>query len=260
MDNTGGQFGQEYPLNSKSRIYKINKKIHQMEKLKAQCYILFFLTTTVYSWGQSNKLNMGIEGGPSSIFLIENNSNSTPLKTKPNNIGYSGGLFLQYKVNNLLTIRTSISYERKGNKETFDSLSYTGSTIISTIQKNTNLDYLIMPILVRANFGRQIQFFINGGPYLAYLIKQATVIKLNNVPKQEFNLQYGFKFDYGISTGMGLSFPINEQFSASLEVRNNLGLRNLDNYERSKTNSTNILLGLNYHFTKFKKRRNWHYN
>jgi hypothetical protein len=113
-----------------------------------------------------------------------------------------------------------------------------------------------MPILVRSNFGRQIQFFINGGPYLEYLIQQAVIIELYNFPKQEFNLKYGFKFDCRISTGMRLSFPVNKEFSSSLEVRNNLGFGNLNNYERLKANSTNILLGLNYHFTKLKKRKN----
>lgn len=121
-----------------------------------------------------------------------------------------------------------------------------------TITINTNFDYLTLPILVRATFGKKVQFFLNAGPYFGYLIKQTFVSKGTNFPTTTSdNTSLDKRFDTGISTGLGISVPIKTKFAFSFEIRNNLGLFNVSavpvaNNGTIKTNSTNFLLGFTY--------------
>ena len=58
--------------------------------------------------------------------------------------------------------------------------------------------------------------------------------------------------DMGITAGIGLAIPINDKFSLSAEIRNNLGLTNISKSSSvtNKTNSTNLLIGVTYKFGK----------
>ena len=134
---------------------------------------------------------------------------------------------------------------------TSESVDING-TRVGEISTYTKFDYLTFPILVRATFGKKVQYFVNAGPYFGYLIKQTFVTKGDNFPTTTTdNTSFDKRFDTGISTGLGLSIPIKSKFAFSLELRNNLGLYNVTDLPVTnsvivKTNSTNILLGFTY--------------
>jgi hypothetical protein len=200
---------------------------------------------------QENRFDIGVEGSPSLIFLWGNDIFRDFHKPT---IGFSVGLFFQFNFPKIISLRTNIAYERKGTvvKE------ITTTTIdqpIDNVRMRTNDDYLIFSLLVRATFGKKIQFFVNVGPYFGYLIKQTYVTKFkkDNIPTTErHDGTSTFKrFDTGISTGLGLSVPIKTKFAFSFEVRNNLGLYNVSKFPvinngTIKTNSTNFLVGFTY--------------
>lgn len=218
-----------------------------MIKIKSTLFgLLFIIGATTY--GQTNKFDVGVEGSPS---LISLRGNDFIDEFHESTIGFSGGFFLQYNVNKVVSLRTNIAYERKGSNVSFQ-ISDTNGNFLGEGTNHTNLNYLILPILARATFGERIKYFLNVGPYFGYLINQTVVIKGDNIPTTRDKNMYNLKrFDTGISTGLGLSYPIKTKYALSLEIRNNLGLYNLSavtmpNNESIKTNSVNFLLGLTY--------------
>ena len=224
-----------------------NTKHITMTNIKSIFLVLLLQTVLGTTYGQTNKFDIGVEGGPSLIFLRGNDlidNNHKPA------IGFSGGLFFQYNFKKVVSLRTNIAFERKGSVFTEQSTDINGNPL-GKINTNTNFDYLTFPILVRATFGKRVQYFINAGPYFGYLIKQASVIKGDNVPTITIdNTLLDKRFDIGISAGLGLSLPVKTKFAFSFEVRNNLGLYKVSevpiNNGTIKTNSTNFLLGFTY--------------
>lgn len=200
--------------------------------------------------GQQNKFEIGVEGGPSIIFLRKNINTGELYKPA---FGFSGGIFLQSNFSSIFSIRTNIAFERKGE-------IYTGKYLLGLTMpsRNLNFDYLTLPILVRATLGKKVNYFINAGPFFGYLIKHTAIIKDPNIQQNttDFTNFYN-RFDTGISAGLGISVPIKEKFSISCEIRNNLGLYKISDSpyliasrfpieSTIKTNSTNLLIGLGY--------------
>ncbi|MDR2970481.1 MAG: PorT family protein [Bacteroidales bacterium] len=204
---------------------------------------------------QENKFDIGVECAPSLIFMRGNDMIKNYHKPT---IGFSAGIFFQYNFPKIFSLRTNIAYERKGSvlKDMKDIQITTvdqPSEFVGRATIHTNYDYLTFPILVRATFGKKVNFFVNVGPYFGCLIKQTTVVKIkeSKISQTYEETSYFKRFDIGIATGLGLSVPIKTNFAFSFEVRNNLGLYNVSkipvaNNGTIKTNSTNFLLGFTY--------------
>ena len=219
-----------------------------MTNIKSLFIGLLLLTVETTTYGQTNKIDIGVEGSPSLIFL---RGNDIIKQWHKPTIGFLGGLFFQFNFKKIGSLRTNIAYERKGSIMTAQTTDINGNPL-GEVTTHTNFDYLTLPVLVRATFGKKVQFFVNVGPYFGYLIKQTFVSKGDNIPTTTSDNTYRDKrFDTGISTGLGLSVPIKTKFAFSFEVRNNLGLYNTSavpvaNDGTVKTNSTNFLFGFAY--------------
>ncbi len=205
-----------------------------------------------FTFGQTNKFEVGLELGPSLKSLRGND-----ILDKNNNdlsFGFSSGLTFQYNFPKLVSIRTNISFERKGFTAQ-RSATEQNRNQIGEITFHSNFDYLIIPILGRLTFGKRINFFVNAGSYIGYLIKQTDVTEsFGKYPKTENDNTANYKrTDLGIITGLGARFPIKNKLFLSLEIRNNFGLTNISsvsvmNDGSIKTNSTNLLIGIEYRF------------
>lgn len=208
---------------------------------------VFVLIIGATSYGQPNKFDMGIEGSASLIFLRGNDFIEEHYQP---DIGFSGGLFFQYNFKKILSLRTNVAGERKGamykNQLTNSNGQHIGEETI-----HVKFGYLTVPVLVRASFGKKVQFFVNAGPYFGFLIRQI-------YENQEYNIIADYtednkRFDTGISSGIGIIVPIKTKFAFSFEARNNIGLYNVSdplsivrNPGPIKTNSTNFLFGFTY--------------
>ena len=201
--------------------------------------ILIFIS--FLGFGQSNKLEVQLEGGPSLITVY---GGFYP-DVKPIIKGFSGGLYLNYHINKRFSIKSGISYERKGFGDSFYATLANGQAF-GVLESSRTFDYLILPLLIRTNFGNKIRYFLNGGPYIGYLTSQQSEINLPNSPTITGVKFTDRKFDLGISTGLGSSFPLNELFSISVEARNNLAIISLVNGATINTNSTNFIFGITY--------------
>ena len=200
------------------------------------------------AYGQTNKLDLGIEGGPSVIFLRGNHLID---EFHDPTLGFCGGVFVQYNFSRIASIHTSIFYERKGSASTIQLTDINGSYIAKACV-NTHYDYLTVPILLRASFGSKNQLFLSAGPYFGYLVAQSYTVEADNFqPFAYDDISNDKRFDTGISAGIGMSVPIKTKFDLSFELRNNLGLFNTSavsvvNDGTIRTNSTVLIFGFGY--------------
>jgi hypothetical protein len=200
-----------------------------------------------------NQVDVGITGGPSLISLRGNDY----LKQfgKPA-IGFSGGISFQYNFPKIFQLRTEFNFERKGCIESgeFQFMDSVGNVIGTEKWKgHINFSYMTIPVLLRASYGENIKYFADAGIFFGHLFKQTYV----EGPSTYFQggtfdeTQFDRLYDFGISGGIGLTFPIQQKFSISGEVRDNFGLLNTSavaqvNDGTIKTNSTSLLISFAY--------------
>ena len=218
--------------------------------------LILFSVVASFANGQTdsvperNKFDIGFEGSPSLIFLTGSGVNKDYNKST---IGFAGGFFFQYNFPKTFSIRTNISFERKGEITTgkISLYDFLGNNIGSaTWYDRDNYGYLSMPLLFRVTFGKKINYFINGGPFFSYLISRTSTLKYSSTYPKSTNKDYPLdrRFDAGASLGFGISISIKKQFLISCEIRNNSGLYNICDVPSYtiKSNSTNLLISFAY--------------
>ena len=210
--------------------------------------LLLTISLTSPVFGQQNKLDIGIEGGPS---LTSIRGNKMFKKYNHPTLGYSGGLSFQFNFPKKFSVRTGFAYERKGSVHTIPFTDAYGNTTVQG-KNYSNFDYLVFPVLLHATLGKSMKFFVNSGLFFSYLLKQTFTWQSSYFPKQTGdNTSNDKRFDTGLALGLGFSTPIKDKFSITCEIRNNLGLYNVSAipvFENGtiKTNSTNLLCGFAY--------------
>jgi len=213
--------------------------------------IVILSSLTIVSFGQSNILDIGVEGGLSSASLRGNDYIN---KYHSSRIGYSGGLFVQYNLKKTISFRSGCYYELKGSSLEYQVIDYNGQQI-GAIQGKENFDYLTIPLLIRATLGKKIHYFFNVGPYYSLLQKQTVHTEsFQDYLETTINQTNNFKkIEIGISCGFGLSYILINKYAFSFEARNNLGITNTWNFSEAndgviKTNALIFLFGFSYKF------------
>jgi len=212
--------------------------------MKRTVLVLLFLSVcSLPSFSQRSplsKIEIGLEGGPN-FTAIYGASEITDFYTI--GFGFCSGVSFQANFSSLLSLRTNLSFERKVQQVKGD-LIFTDDLgkEIGPGRVHSNLDYLIIPVLIRFNFGNHVRFYANIGPYLGFLLQAKTVI---NIPEQQkiTDTKEGGQIDFGISAGLGMAIPIQDKFSLTFEARNNLGLLPVFKGGKLKTNAIDFLVG-----------------
>lgn len=220
---------------------------------------LFFtiILITFKTAAQDSKLKFGIQGGLnySSFRGYESYADDTP------GFAYLFGASFQYQFKENLSLKVDINYERKRqiSKVTVELSEYDmGSPVLIPrtyhIKINTYRNYLVLPIMLKYNFSSSKSFYINGGPFLGYLIKSGTKASGINEPgitNDDVDTKYFKSLDYGLSAGLGKEFELNGNHHIHVELRENLGLANTSkgegiNNATVKTNSLNLIVGYTF--------------
>ncbi|TSJ40104.1 porin family protein [Fluviicola chungangensis] len=225
--------------------------------MKSTLIILSFLSigiTSVYAQS-SNRYDWGIEGGPNfSTMIVKNNPYVNP---KPAIFG-SGGFIFQYNTKKILSFKTGFSFQQKGAQSENAIFTNAQGDYIGTGKSISTYDYITLPLLVKASFGKKVQFFVNAGPYGGFLLAQTDRWKLSGYPdhvtKNDF--KYLKRWDFGFAGGIGVSIPIKEVWAISVEARNYSGILNLNtagvemqvqgNGSKIYTNTTDLRIGVVY--------------
>jgi hypothetical protein len=204
------------------------------KKLIFSFVIVFY---SLFGFTQNTRFSTGIEGGAGLICLKEPNNNYFEYP----GIGFSAGIFIQYNAKKIFSLKLASSFERKGKWDV----------------SHLNLNYLVVPLLFRAEIGSKTKGFIDAGPYCAYLME--AYLTADYYEGHGNYMKYLNQFDAGISAGLGINIPIEKIFSISIELRNNFGLYQIvtreeseEHYYEWKTYSTNLLISFSYNFSKRK--------
>lgn len=218
-----------------------------MSSLKLLLFNLFALTLLLLSvnlFAQTFKWELGMEGG-AGIRTLRIDPKYPSLEAKTG-ISYTAGIAGQYNLSDMWSVKLGTAYERKG--------ADIKRTDIPT-QGKVNIDYISMPLLLKAKFGNKIKFFANAGPYLSILLSSKNKLDAySNVPEIVTNTDSTTEStDFGISAGIGVEIPVGQCGAFTIEVRDNFGLKNISksnetNAPEIKLNTANLMIGYVFKF------------
>lgn len=162
-------------------------------------------------------------------------------------IGYLVGISIDYYLNQNLSLKTNINYERKIQKFKVTSFSFDAEEIGNEHFRKI-YDYINLPILLKYEFGNS-KFFVNGGPFLNFL--------LNSKIKPNSSYDFGDsstaqkEIDFGLSIGIGTNISLNEKNDLTIEIRDDFGMIDTGGVPKHidgtvKTNAIKLILGWNF--------------
>jgi len=224
-----------------------------MKKITFLLFTIFLITFKTAA--QDSKFKFGVQGGLnySSFRGYENYADNNP------GFAYLFGASFQYQIKENLSLKVDINFERKSQITKFTTELIYSSPIsipeIYHVRINSYRNYVVLPIMIKYNFTRNKNFYINGGPFLGYLIKAGLKTSGINAPgintDDTDNTKYYKSLDYGLSAGVGKEFKLNNNHQIYIELRENLGLANTSKNEGIynaiiKTNSLNLIVGYTF--------------
>lgn len=213
---------------------------------------LLFVMLYQSGFSQVSAYELGAECGPSMASIRGNTTISTFHEPK---LAYSFGVFGQYHFKKLISLKTGLYFEEKGSNAEVPVQNQFG--IIENVTIKESFKYLSLPFLVKASFGRRLICFINAGPSIGFLLSaKQTIEAFNGQPEQTSDFtDFMNRTEMALSGGIGLSYPLFDQFVFSFELRDNLGLSNISSTLSSdnskiQSNTLNALIGISYQFKK----------
>ncbi|HEX8017990.1 MAG TPA: porin family protein [Flavobacterium sp.] len=221
---------------------------------------ILFLLTSFLNYSQDSKIKYGIQAGlnysdfrgydiPDGLDFFYSDSPA---------FAFLGGINFEYQIKERLSLKLEINYERKSQKLHTKYQIINETPIIDDeigefeVKAKRNYDYLVLPLMVKYNFGNKNSFYVNGGPFIGYLLKSNLEDKEYEngslASRTEETTNNNNRTDLGLSIGLGKSIKINEKNSIFIEIRENLGLSNTSKYKvwgngEIKTNSFNLIVG-----------------
>lgn len=199
---------------------------------KYQLLLCLLILCSYQAFSQNSKWSVGIEGGPGLRTL---KSKNTYYSQGTYSLNYTFGDFIEYHFKGKFSLKADLLLEKKGGRTYIPNLP-------AGIKTFFNTNYLVIPLLGKFSFGHKLKLFVNAGPYVGILLGQGP----NDAPIENFDL--------GLTTGMGLTVPLNEHIFINTEIRNNLGLYNINTFLNSpdtpsvKNITFNLLTGIGYRF------------
>lgn len=161
-------------------------------------------------------------------------------------VGYLVGVTLDYYLDQNLSLKSNINYERRIKKLQLTYYNYdaeeTGKENFREITQFINL-----PVLLKYEFLNS-RFFINGGGFLNYV--------LDNNYKPEYPIdninEYTGKnnIDYGFSAGAGINIFLDKKNWLILEIRDDFGIADIGGVPQNiggklQTNAIKLILSWN---------------
>lgn len=192
------------------------------------------------------------------------------------------GLFAEFKLGPNFSLRAEVNYDSQGGKwdgmqpviiDLPDLVLSPDLLLYADFCNESILDYLELPLLAELTWGEKPRFYIDGGPYLGYLLRAKTVTRGTSTlyvddsgtpllippdyqPLPPFSLEAetdskGDINDWtaGISGGAGLAVPAGPG-ELVFGVRFSLGLTNIqtdvETYGKNHTGSMILTIGYSY--------------
>jgi Outer membrane protein beta-barrel domain len=210
--------------------------------LLAFCILMCFSTIGL----AQSKMRIGIEGGANYA-----NYSASGFDSK---VAFVAGVSSEFQIKNKIYITAELLFERKrAIKETTfhefdpnDPFGGTGYVFREYIQN----DYLVLPIQVKFEFSKYDPFYISTGFFAAYALN--TDYHTDDDTSYYYDTGEFKNMDYGMVIGFGKSFNLGTKKRLNIEIRENIGMADINNisYQFSgssvTTNSLNLLLDYSF--------------
>lgn len=221
-------------------------KQNRIKVLLFLCFGFFFFSTN-HTKAQTILLDppeiyLGVSGGATGSMMFFN-----PKVQQSYLLGYNGGLAFRYVTEKHFGLQLELNYSQRGWRE---------ANNLYTRQ----LDYIEMPFLTHIYFGKSSRFIFNLGPKFSYLLSEKVIENNTENSIQEQHIKpVQFKFDYGITAGLGYNLKTKKAGLYQLEVRTYYGLGDVFANTKSdffnNSNHLNLSVNLAYFFQLTGKER-----
>ena len=230
-----------------------------MNRKKLFLIVFFFLNGILLS---QEKISLGLNTG----ITYSDFRGNTFFNDYKYGFDFLFGVSVDYKIKDRLFISSDLNYERKSANKFYEinnTVGLSGGTIVIVgipfgenppdkpeFKFQTKFEYVSIPILLKYFISENNDFYINAGPYIGYLLNTKNVDD-GKESDLDFNNDFD-KIDLGFSVGIGYNLELNQTNYLNFELRNNLGLTNINSnnnslFNSTKTNSLNLILGWNFY-------------
>ena len=226
--------------------------------MKQFSIILFSIFLSFSSLSQQYKFEVGTQLGPNlSLFRFDNQM----LKDNTKNIiNFTGNIFIQYNFNKTFSLKIQPGYENKVFK--FKPYTNNANDLNIEVERGRALNYLTIPLLLKASIGNKVKYYFNAGPYVGFILSETFLYSYpysNEIKKMSLNdktfssMRIANSIDIGVTSGIGMDIPIKDKYALSFELRDNFGLANINSSNpyrpfSVKTHTLNLLIGFAYKF------------
>jgi hypothetical protein len=164
-------------------------------------------------------------------------------------IGYFSGFYIDLKIANRWTLEMGLGFTQKGidlrNATNFTAVNVNNTTTKRQTELRCQLKsaYITLPVVFKYSIDKKQRFYLSGGIYTAYALKpkdflcyQITYDKTydsnGNVVSESIKTDsreriFHHSIDIGLVGGGGVEVPLNNKWSAGIDVRINIGLVNV---------------------------------
>lgn len=227
----------------KRKIHLYKQVGNNLNHKKMQKYILVSLLIGLLSTNiifSQNDMRFGINGGLTfSKFRSDESIDKLDI-----GVNVMTGFLFELIVNENLSIKTNLNYERKSM---IKEVRYDGPYDDFDFKTNHTYGYLTLPILFQYKFDKSSNLYFNSGPFIGYLLHRQTK---SSSPNKAKLISYYKKFDLGLSVGIGTKIKLDKEVDLGIELRENLGLIDINNIEDEdgtiKTQSVNLILTMEF--------------
>lgn len=194
--------------------------------------LLVSLIIAIPCIAQTRKFAVSVEGGPSFSYIYKNSFPASDFKPM---VGGYAGLMFEYRFKKHFGLETGLAWEQKGTQfyKALASVIYNRQPTISANQYTYYADYtfrfnyLTLPLMVKASFGRKVRFIASGGAYFSLLLSQTHISNGNNsfeiIPPMSDQIKH---YDFGLSGNLGMEVGILKNAAISLKFSDHLSLVN----------------------------------
>lgn len=144
-----------------------------------------------------------------------------------NQLGFCAGPSLYYPVSKRFSVKTNLLFETKGAAGI--TPYYEKGALKGMFNTEVNYRYLTIPVLFNLTFGSRFKYELSTGPYMGFLLGQKTIWS-NPTGGEDINNKDMSVYrpgDGGWIFGTGCRYYLNNRWSVNMEFRWNAGLSNI---------------------------------